>query len=83
MANEQNELNCVNWGQVFGFTRIFKSFRLAMNMSALALGLAAIVLVWVTGSLLSDAFGLTGQTVPARITFVPISDPAGTSRILC
>jgi len=59
MSDEKNELRQVNWTEVFSFTHIFKSFRMAIHPSKLLLALALITLVWVGGHVL-DWFWCVG-----------------------
>ncbi|MHC4982477.1 MAG: SLC5/6 family protein [Planctomycetota bacterium] len=49
MADNQQELRGVNWNEVFSFSHIFKSFRMAIHMSKLLLALAAIVVIFLAG----------------------------------
>ena len=42
MAEEQGELKRVDWGEAFSFTRVFRSFSLALNVANLGLGLATV-----------------------------------------
>lgn len=65
MADERNELKQINWNEMFAFTRIFKSFKLGLNLSNLTLGLAVVLLVCLTGWVMDEAFSWTGQTVIA------------------
>ena len=41
MTDEQHELRRINWTEVFSFTHIFKSFKMAIHPSKLGLALAA------------------------------------------
>jgi len=49
MADDRQELRNVNWGEVFGFTHVFKGFRMAIHLSKLLLALAAILVIFVLG----------------------------------
>ncbi|OPX25115.1 MAG: hypothetical protein B1H04_00700 [Planctomycetales bacterium 4484_123] len=59
MANEHQTVRSVSWGEIFSFTHIFKSFRMAIHPSKILLALLAIVLVcvfgWVTERIWSAA----------------------------
>ena len=66
MADEQNELKQVNWNELFGFTQIFKSFRMAIHPSKLLLALAAIVLVFLAGWVLDGLWSVAGQRVASN-----------------
>jgi len=63
MSDGNNELNSINWGKVFSLSHIFKSFRMAIHPSKLLLGLAAIVLIYISGQVLDGIWGLFGQRV--------------------
>ncbi|MCD6365278.1 MAG: hypothetical protein J7M14_05330 [Planctomycetes bacterium] len=63
MPDERNKLKNVDWCEVFAFTRIFKSFSLAMNISSMALSLAAIILMCLTGWVMDLAFDWAGESV--------------------
>jgi hypothetical protein len=60
MADESQQLPRVNWNEVFAFTHVFKSFRMAIHVSKLALALAAVLLIWVWGGILDGVSGWTG-----------------------
>ncbi|HUS48401.1 MAG TPA: hypothetical protein VNA25_20015 [Phycisphaerae bacterium] len=49
MAQEHQELRSVNWNEVFGFTHIFKCFRMAIQPSKLLLSAAALILLFLAG----------------------------------
>jgi len=57
MADEQQELRSVNWNEVFAFTHIFKSFRMAIHPSKIMLALAAIVVICVGGRVMDLLWG--------------------------
>lgn len=63
MADEQGELRRVNWNELFSFPLIFKSFKMAIHPSKLVLSLAAIVLLFGAGHLLSWAWCLSNSYV--------------------
>ena len=52
MAEQPGELRRINWSELFPFTRIFQSFRLAIGPSKLALLLLALLLMGIWGGLL-------------------------------
>ena len=62
MADDQQELRRVSWTEVFGFTHVFKSFRMAVHPSKLALGLGAIVLVFLLGQGMDLVWKWMGKT---------------------
>ncbi|MFA6132940.1 MAG: hypothetical protein WC869_02850 [Phycisphaerae bacterium] len=61
MANDPHELRGINWNEVFPFTHIFKSFRIAMHPSKLMLALAAVVLVYFCGRVMDGMWGAAGS----------------------
>lgn len=62
MADEQDEIRRVNWQEVFAFSHIFKSFRLAIHPSKIALAVAGIVLVYLAGWVLDGLAGWCGAS---------------------
>ena len=67
MADE-HEIRRINWTETFSFTQIFKSFRLAMHFSKLALALAAILLVYLLGTVMDKlSFGSGRYVAPQEI----------------
>ncbi|MFW5818034.1 MAG: hypothetical protein ACOCWV_05770 [Planctomycetota bacterium] len=62
MMDDQNEVRRVNWTEVFSFTHIFKSFRMAIQPSKLALALAAIIVLVVSGGVMGWVWSLGGAT---------------------
>lgn len=66
---DDTEIRRINWTEVFSFTQIFKSFKLAMHFSKLVLALAAIVLIYVFGTIMDGLWGTFGSYVaPNEIT---------------
>jgi hypothetical protein len=63
MMDDQNEVRRVNWTEVFSFTHIFKSFRMAIQPSKLILALAAILVLFVSGGIMGWIWELGGATV--------------------
>ncbi len=63
MADEQHEVRSINWTRVFGFSEIFKGFRMAIHPSKLLLALAAIVLVFASGWVLDQFWSMGGSYV--------------------
>jgi len=61
MVESEHEVRHVNWNEVFSFSHIFKSFKMAVHPSKLLLALAAIVLIFVGGWVLDGLWSLTGQ----------------------
>ncbi len=58
MADEQHEIRHIHWNEVFSFTQVFKSFRLAIHPSKLILALMAIVLVFAGGWVMDNIWSL-------------------------
>ncbi len=63
MADGQNELRRVNWDEIFGFSHVFKSFRMAIHPSKLLLALVAVALIYISGSLLDGIWSVGGGNV--------------------
>ncbi len=61
MADEQHEVRSISWGEVFGFTQIFKSFRMAINLGSLFLALGALVLLFVGGTVLDEVWSISSS----------------------
>lgn len=49
MSNEQQVVRSVSWNEVFGFSHIFKSFKMAIHPSKIILALLAIILTCALG----------------------------------
>ncbi len=54
MADEQHTVRSVSWGEIFGFSHIFKSFKMALHFSKMLLALAAIAITWGLGVFVMD-----------------------------
>jgi len=63
MAEERQELRHINWKEVFGFTQIFKSFRMAIHPSKLMLSFLAIALIFLTGLVMDGVWSIGGRYV--------------------
>ena len=61
MANEQQELRSINWNEVFAFTHIFKSFRMAIQPTKMLLALVAIVSMYIGGWVLDRCWQVGGR----------------------
>ena len=64
MADESQQLPRVNWNELLAFTHVFKSFRMAIHVSKLALAVAAVLLIWLWASILDTTSGWMGTRVP-------------------
>ena len=62
MADEQNIMKRIVWGEVFSFPHIFKSFKMARHLSKLLLGLMAIILILVGGWAMDRVWSIWGGT---------------------
>ncbi len=60
MAQDQTQLTGVDWGSVFSFSRIFKSFRMGIHLTKLGLALAAILVIFAGGRALDGIWSLGG-----------------------
>lgn len=68
MVDDQQALRNVNWNEVFSFTHIFKSFKMAIHPSKLLLCLAALVLMFATGVVLDRIWSTWGgYAIPGEI----------------
>ncbi len=63
MAEEQQEIRQVNWNELFHFTEIFKSFKMAIHPSKLLLTLSALVLLCVLGWVMDKVWSSWGGYV--------------------
>ncbi|MFQ6048876.1 MAG: hypothetical protein ACE5K7_05885, partial [Phycisphaerae bacterium] len=57
MPEEQHELRRINWSECFGFTQLFRSFRLAIHPSKLLLALIAVLVLYGAGRLMDGVWG--------------------------
>ncbi len=71
MADETQALRNINWREVFPFTNLFRTFRVAIHPSKLALAVAMLVLLYIGGRSL-DAVWLKKHAIGAN-------DPVGRS----
>ncbi len=61
MGSEQIELKRINWIETFSFVQIFKSFKMAIHPSKLALCFLAVAVLFVGGWAMDWVWGLVGQ----------------------
>ena len=66
MADQTGELRRIHWDECFAFTRIFKSFRMAIQPGKLGLALAGVILMGIWGSLLDGLWPASVQPVGAE-----------------
>jgi hypothetical protein len=75
MDNNGNVVKQISWGETFGFLNIFKTFRMAMHPSKLALGVMALVLIFGGGFILDQVWGMLGGTVKENEVFEHVTMP--------
>ncbi len=63
---EEARVSGINWRETFPFTNIFKSFRMAVHPSKLALGLAALICLYVGGRVLDGIWPVRHLAVPGE-----------------
>src|SRR4051812_1537633 len=73
-------LSGINWRQTFPFTNLFRSFRIAIHPSKLALGLVALLSLYIGGRLLDRLWPARYLAVPGQPSEVVMYQEAG-SRI--
>ncbi len=61
MADEQHEIRRINWKEVFGFTHLFKGWRMAVHPGKLVLALAAVLAVYCAGRVLDVVWSAAGS----------------------
>lgn len=70
MVDDRSEIRHINWNELFSFTQIFKSFKMAIHPSKLVLALVAIGLIWLAACALQGAWGRSeksGWAAPGEI----------------
>jgi hypothetical protein len=67
MADEGQVIRGINWREAFPFTHIFRSFRIAVHLSKLALGLALLLSVYFGGRVLDWAWPTPARALPGEI----------------
>ncbi|HUU58555.1 MAG TPA: hypothetical protein VMZ50_03340 [Phycisphaerae bacterium] len=77
MAEDNQVLRNVNWNEIFSFSQIFKSFKMAIHPSKLALCAAALVLMFVGGWVLDGIWSIGGGYVDPAAINQHATDPAG------
>jgi hypothetical protein len=78
MNDGKNQVNAINWTAVFGFSHIFKSFRIAIHPSKILLGLAAVMAIYFSGRVLDRIWGWSGQSIPDGdiVAYISNDEPA-------
>jgi len=67
MSGEGRVIHGVDWQQTFPFIQIFNSFRVAIHLSKLALGLALLLSVWIGGAVLDGIWFHSARALPGEI----------------
>lgn len=67
MADESQSLRGISWREVFPFTHLFRSFRIAIHPSKLVLGLAALIILYLGGSFLDAIWPVRHRVVPNEV----------------
>lgn len=68
MPEETQELRRINWTECFGFTHIFRTFRLAVHPSKIVLVLAGLVLTVLLGTIMDGIWWASGRSaMPGEI----------------
>jgi hypothetical protein len=67
MADEGQVIRGINWRETFPFTHIFRSFRIAVHLSKLALGLALLLSVYFGGRVLDWAWPMRARAVAGEV----------------
>ncbi|MCE5278821.1 MAG: hypothetical protein ABFD92_10850 [Planctomycetaceae bacterium] len=64
MSDGQNEVRAINWQEVFAFSHVFKSFRMAIHPSKLLLALAAVTIIFLGGHVMDWIWSIGHASVP-------------------
>jgi hypothetical protein len=67
MADQGQVISGIDWRNTFSFTHIFRSFRIAIHLSKLALGLALLLTVYFGGRIMDAAWPARARAVPGEI----------------
>jgi hypothetical protein len=67
MAENGTVIRGIDWHQVFPFTHIFRSFRVAIHMSKLLLGLALLLTIFLGGKILDSLWTVHSRAVPGEV----------------
>ena len=67
MSAEGRVIRGIDWRQTFPFIQIFGSFRVAIHLSKLALGLALLFSVWIGGAVLDGIWFHSARAIPGEI----------------
>jgi hypothetical protein len=67
MADEGQVIRGIDWRSTFSFTHIFRSFRIAIHLSKLALGLCLLLTVYFGGRILDAAWPMRARAIPGEV----------------
>ncbi|MDP9172735.1 MAG: hypothetical protein M3O30_02575 [Planctomycetota bacterium] len=67
MVDEGQVIRGINWRSTFPFINIFRSFRVAIHMSKLALGLALLLAIYFGGLILDSAWPVRARAIPGEV----------------
>ena len=67
MADEGQVIRGIDWRDAFSFSHIFRSFRVAIHLSKLALGLALLLSVYFGGRIMDAVWPTRARAVPGEI----------------
>jgi hypothetical protein len=67
MADEGLIIRGIDWRSTFAFTHIFRSFRVAIHLSKLALGLALLLTIYFGGRIMDTVWPIQARAVPGEI----------------
>jgi hypothetical protein len=71
MADEAQTIRSINWREVFPFTHLFRTFRIAVHPSKLLLALAALLLIYMGGRVLDGVWPERYLAEPGEFGYEP------------
>jgi hypothetical protein len=67
MADDGLVIRGIDWRQTFSFTHIFRSFRIAVHPTKLALGLALLLTIYFSGRILDGLWPARARALPGEV----------------
>jgi len=67
MADEGQVIRGIDWRSTFAFTHIFRSFRVAIHLSKLALGLALLLTIYFGGRIMDAVWPIQARALPGEV----------------
>jgi hypothetical protein len=67
MADDGLVIRGIDWRQTFSFTHIFRSFRIAVHPTKLALGLALLLTIYFSGRILDSLWPARARALPGEV----------------